>query len=183
MKNPVHVLAAIVLFLTVVIVFLGATSAFSQEAGWTDDYTKAVAQAKTENKAILLDFTGSDWCGWCMKMKKETLDTPQFDAYARKSLVLVTVDFPHNKQLAPAVKQQNAMLDGKYHAQGFPTYVLIDKFGRELWRQTGYLAGGPTVFIAALSKVYTPAPVKAAGDSHTDDFDAFFKKSSPAPNS
>ena len=57
MKAPIYLLPVAVLL-------LGVASAFSQEAGWTDDYTKAVAQAKAENKAILLDFTGSDWCGW-----------------------------------------------------------------------------------------------------------------------
>ena len=175
MKTTVHLLAAIVLF-------WGAAAAFSQEAGWTDDYAKATAQAKAENKAILLDFTGSDWCGWCMKMKKETLDTPQFTAYAQKNLVLVTVDFPRSTPLSPAVKQQNQKLNAKYRAEGFPTYILVDKFGRELWRQTGYLAGGPTPFIAAMSRVYAPAPVKPAGGGETDDFDAFFKKASPAPN-
>lgn len=174
MKTPAYFVAAAILF-------LGTMPAFSQTAGWTDDYAKATAEAKSENKAILLDFTGSDWCGWCMKMKKETLDTPQFNTYAQKNLILMTVDFPHNKPLPPAVKQQNAMLDAKYHAEGFPTYVLVDKFGRELWRQTGYLAGGPGVFIAALGKFYTPAPVKVASDSGGDDFDTFFKKSSPAP--
>ena len=173
MKTSVHLFA-------VVILLLGISSAFSQEAGWTDDYTKASAQAKTENKAILLDFTGSDWCGWCMKMKKETLDTPQFTAYAQRNLVLVTVDFPHKTPLTPAVKQQNEKLNAKYHAQGFPTYVLIDKFGRELWRQTGYLAGGPTAFIAAMGKSYSPAPTKVTS-SGGDDFDTFFKKPSPTP--
>ena len=160
--------------------FLGLASAFSQEAGWTDDYAKAMAQAKTENKAVLLDFTGSDWCGWCMKMKKETLDTPQFKTYAQDNLVLVTVDFPRRTALSPAVKQQNDVLNGKYHADGFPTYVLVDKFGRELWRQTGYLAGGPTTFLAAMSKSYRPAPIAAAGGSKADDFDTFFKKNKPA---
>ena len=80
MKTTVYLLAAVILF-------LGTTPAFSQEAGWTDDYNKAVERAKAENKAILLDFTGSDWCGWCMKMKEETLGTPQFTAYARQNLV------------------------------------------------------------------------------------------------
>ena len=173
MKTPIHLLAGVILF-------WGATSVFSQEAGWTNDYTKEVAQAKAENKAILLDFTGSDWCGWCMKMKQETLDTPQFTAYAQKSLVLVTVDFPHKTPQASAVKQQNEKLNAKYQADGFPTYVLIDKFGRELGRQSGYLPGGPTAFIAKLSKFYTPPPVKASG-SGGDDFDTFFKKPSPSP--
>ncbi len=170
----------LVQLLAVVILVLVATSTFSRAAGWTEDYAKAVAQATAENKAILLDFTGSDWCGWCMKMKSETLDAPQFTAYAQKNLVLVTVDFPHQRVLAPAVKKQNEMLNGKFHAEGFPTYVLIDKTGRELWRQTGYLASGPRAFITAMSKSYTPAPVKAAGDS-TDNFDSFFKKALPSP--
>ncbi len=172
-----------VYFLAVTIFLVGAASAFSQDTGWTDDYAKAVAQAKMENKAILLDFTGSDWCGWCMKMKKETLDTPQFTAYAQKNLVLVTVDFPHKTPQVPAIKQQNEKLNTKYQADGFPTYVLIDKFGRELGRQSGYLEGGPTAFIAKLGKFYTPAPVKAAGGNGTDDFDTFFKKASPTPKS
>lgn len=174
MKTSVHLLVAVFLF-------LGATCAFSQEKGWTDDYTKAAEQAKAENKAILLDFTGSDWCGWCMKMKKETLDTPQFTDYAQKNLVLVTVDFPHKTPQTPAVKQQNGQLDAKYRADGFPTYILIDKFGRELWRQTGYLPGGPTAFIAAMSKSYKPAPTTASSGGGTDDFDAFFHKVSPSP--
>ena len=80
------------------------------------------------------------------------------------------------------MKQQNDALNGRYHADGFPTYVLIDKFGRELWRQTGYLEGGPTAFIAAINKVYKPAPVAtAASASKGDDFDTFFKKNKPAP--
>ena len=132
MKTTVYLLAAVILF-------LGATPAFSQEAGWTDDYNKAVAQAKAENKPILLDFTGSDWCGWCMKMKKETLDTPQFTAYAKQNLVLVTVDFPHKTAQVPATKQQNAKLSATYKADGYPTFVLIDNSGRELGRQGGYL--------------------------------------------
>ena len=174
MKAPIHLLVLAVLL-------LGSASAFSQVSGWTDDYSKAVAQAKTENKAILLDFTGSDWCGWCMKMKQETLDTPQFNAYAQKNLILVTVDFPHKTPQALATKQQNEKLNARYQADGFPTFVLIDKFGRELGRQSGYLAGGPTAFIAKLSKCYTPPPAKAAS-AGSDDFDTFFKKASPPPN-
>ena len=173
MKTTVYLLAAMLLC-------LGTMSAFAQEAGWTDDYSKAVGKAKAENKAILLDFTGSDWCGWCMKMKQETLNTPQFTTYAQQNLVLVTVDFPHKTQLAPATKQQNEKLDAKYQADGFPTFVLIDKFGKELGRQSGYLAGGPNAFIAKLSKFYTPAPVKAA-DSNESDFDKYFKKNTPPP--
>ena len=162
-------------FLVAITVLLsGAVSAFCQQGNWSTNYAKAVEQAKAENKPILLDFTGSDWCGWCMKMKKESLDTPQFTAYAQKNLVLVTLDFPHSTPLPPAVKQQNDQLNTRYRAEGFPTFVLVDKTGRELGRQTGYLPGGATAFIAMLNKFYVPAP-KAAG-TPADDFDTFFKK-------
>ena len=155
--------------------------AFSQEAHWLTDYAKAVEQAKTENKPILLDFTGSDWCGWCMKMKKESLDTPLFNHYAKKNLVLVEVDFPRSKPLAANVKKQNDELKRQYSANGFPTFVLVDKDAKELGRQAGYLQGGPTAFIAKLNTFYKPAPTttKAGG---MDDFDKFFKKPAETPH-
>jgi protein disulfide-isomerase len=140
-----------------------------------------VEQAKTENKPILLDFTGSDWCGWCMKMKKESLDTPIFKHYAEKNLVLVEVDFPHSKPQPENVKKQNKELSQKYGANGFPTFVLVDKYAKELGRQAGYLEGGPTAFIAKLNTFYKPAPntTKSSGGS---DFDKFFKKPAESPH-
>ena len=126
---------------------------------WLDNYEKAVAQAKAENKAVLLDFTGSDWCGWCIKMVKETLSQKEFTDYAAKNLVLMEVDFPNKKQLSEEIKKQNAELQKKYEANGFPTFVLIDKDGKELGKQVGYLAGGPAAFIAKLDG-FKPAAAK-----------------------
>ena len=119
-------------------------------AVWLDNYEKALAQAKAENKAVLLDFTGSDWCGWCIKMVKETLSQKEFADYAAKNLVLVEVDFPNKKQLSEETKKQNAELQTKFGAKGFPTFVLVDKDGKELGKQVGYVAGGPSAFIAKL---------------------------------
>jgi len=156
-------------------------STFAQEAKWNTDYAKAVEQAKTESKPILLDFTGSDWCGWCMKMKKESLDTPVFVHYAKKNLVLVEVDFPHEKSQTAAVKKQNEELGKQYKVNGYPCFVLVDKDGKELGRQGGYLQGGPNAFIAKLNTFYKPAP---STDSVNvgNDFDKAFKKPSPTPN-
>ena len=167
-----------VLLLAVSTLLLGVASVFSQQGNWTTDYAKAVTQAKTDNKPILLDFTGSDWCGWCIKMKKESLDTPQFAAYAQKNLVLVTVDFPHNTPLPPQIKQQNDKLNAQYQASGFPTFILVDGSGHELGRQVGYLAGGAPAFIAKLNTFYTPPKTATAS---ADSFDAFFKKPAPSP--
>jgi thiol-disulfide isomerase/thioredoxin len=69
--------------------------AFGAKEGWLDDLEKAKTQAKAENKKILLDFTGSDWCGWCKKLDKEVFSQQAWKEYAAKHLVLVEVDFPH----------------------------------------------------------------------------------------
>jgi protein disulfide-isomerase len=130
-----------------------ATAAESKEGGgaaWLNDYEKAIAQAKAENKSVLLDFTGSDWCGWCIKMVDETLSKKEFVDYAGKNLVLVEVDFPNKKQLSEETKKQNEELKKKFGAQGFPTFVLVDKEGKELGKQVGYMPGGPSAFIAKL---------------------------------
>ncbi|MFM8419191.1 MAG: thioredoxin family protein, partial [Verrucomicrobiota bacterium] len=119
---------------------------------WGTDYAAAQAQAKKEGKAILIDFTGSDWCGWCIKMKKESLDQKAFTDFAAKNVVLVEVDFPNKKALPEATKKQNNDLKKQYKVNGFPTFVLIDADGKELGRQVGYLKGGPDAFIAKIGE-------------------------------
>ena len=128
----------------------GILPAGAQQANWLSDYNKAVDQAKADNKDILLDFTGSDWCPWCIRMDKEVLDTKEFKDYADKNLVLMLVDFPQTKQLSQKVQDQNADLQKKFDAEGFPTFILVDKEGKILGQQVGYLEGGPSAFIAKL---------------------------------
>jgi len=117
---------------------------------WLTDLPKAEAQARAENKIVLMDFTGSDWCGWCMKFKKEVLDTPEFQDYAAKNVVLVELDYPHKKVQDNDLKKANAALKTQYDIHGFPTLVVLDKEGKEIGRQIGYSKGGPQVFIAKL---------------------------------
>jgi thioredoxin-related protein len=118
--------------------------------GWTDDFDKAVEKAKAEKKNLLLDFTGSDWCGFCIKLDKEVFDTPKFKEWAKKNVVLVQVDFPHKKLPEKTVKQ-NAALKSKYPAGGYPTIVVITPEGNELVKKVGYSPGsGPDAYIAAL---------------------------------
>ena len=117
---------------------------------WLTDLPKAEAQARAENKIVLMDFTGSDWCGWCMKFKKEVLDTPEFQNYAAKNVVLVELDYPHKKVQDNDLKKANAALKTQYDIHGFPTLVVLDKEGKEIGRQIGYSKGGPQVFIAKL---------------------------------
>src|SRR5687767_6717334 len=89
--------------------------------GWDDDYEKALAKAKAENKMVLLDFTGSDWCGWCIKLDKEVFSKKEFKDYAKENLVLVEVDFPQGKNQSKKLKEQNAKLKQEFGVRGFPT--------------------------------------------------------------
>ena len=120
---------------------------------WHTDYAKAQAEAKKGNKLILLDFTGSDWCGWCIKLKKDVFDTKEFTDYATNNLVLVEVDFPSKKKLSDQQKKANEDLKNKFTANGFPTIVVTDSAGAVVWRQVGYMEGGPKAWIAKLDSV------------------------------
>ena len=120
------------------------------ESTWLTDLPKAQAQAKAENKIVLMDFTGSDWCGWCIKFKKDVLDTPEFQAYAAKNVVLVELDYPSKKEQSADLKKANAALKKQYEVSGFPTLVVLDKNGKEIGRQVGYSKGGPKAFIEKL---------------------------------
>ena len=75
------------------------------ESSWLSDYKKAQQEAKTSNKFLLLDFTGSDWCGWCKRLEKEILSQSQFENYARENLVLLEVDFPRAKPQSPELRK------------------------------------------------------------------------------
>ena len=119
---------------------------------WLTDLPKAQAQAKTENKLVMADFTGSDWCGWCIRLHKEVFSTPEFAEYAKKNLVLVEIDFPAKKPQSPALKKANAALQAKYKVEGYPTIIVLNGDGNKVG-QLGYVRGGPKAFIAELEKL------------------------------
>jgi thioredoxin-related protein len=135
------------------------------DSTWLTDVAKAQAQAKAENKLVLLDFTGSDWCRWCVKLKKEVFSTPEFTEYAQKNLVLVEVDFPKHKAIPEAEKSAHKALAQKYGVRGFPTIILLDGAGKQV-AQLGFddglenkneqdpdkMVAKPGPFLAALEK-------------------------------
>jgi thioredoxin-related protein len=123
------------------------------DANWLTDYKQAQEQAKASNKLVLLDFTGSDWCGWCIKLDKEVFSKPAFKDYADKNLVLVAVDFPRAKEQSASVKQQNQELAARYKVEGFPTIIILNGDGRKVWEYPGYFPDGASAFIAELEKL------------------------------
>jgi protein disulfide-isomerase len=121
-------------------------------AEWLTDYETALKKAKDLNRPILLDFTGSDWCGGCIKLKKEVFDTPEFKKYASENLILVELDFPMRKPQPPALKSQNRKLQAQFSIQGYPTIVLLDTTGKEIGR-TGYRPGGGASYVKHLQEL------------------------------
>ena len=122
---------------------------------WQTDYEKALATAKAENKRVLLDFTGSDWCGPCIALKKRVFSDPAFTEYAAKNFVLVEVDFPNKKTLPDALKLQNQRLSRQFGIEdkGFPTIVVLGPDGKTLGELSGYRGENAADFIAKLDKL------------------------------
>lgn len=134
----------------VALTLIGAPAA--ESLGWLTDLPKAQAQAKADNKLVMLDFTGSDWCGWCIKLNNEVFSQPEFVAYAKKNIVPVEVDFPNKKKLSAEQKKANDALAKKYGIKGYPTIIVLDGDGKKVG-ELGYMKGGPKAFIAALEKL------------------------------
>lgn len=118
---------------------------------WLTRYDSALARAKAENKIVLMDFSGSDWCGWCKKLDREVYDTAEFADYAGKKLVLLKVDFPKKARLSAEQEEHNLALAQKYNIEGFPTVILLDTSENRIGT-LGYMEGGPKAFIAELER-------------------------------
>jgi protein disulfide-isomerase len=123
------------------------------ESSWINDYKKAQEEAKAAHKFLLLNFTGSDWCGWCIKFDKEVLSQTPFRDFARNNLVLVELDFPRSKPQPPELRKQNRELAQQYEVVGFPTIVVLNSDGQKVWQFDGYFPGGPEAFVAELQKL------------------------------
>ena len=137
--------------LSVIIGIAVSASSFAGE-GWLTDYNEALNLSAKTGKPILADFSGSDWCGWCIKLDKEVFSHSSFKKYAKKNLVLLMLDFPQNKPQTASIKKQNKSLAEKYGIQGFPTVLLLDKNGKVI-SKTGYQAGGANKYVSHIKSL------------------------------
>lgn len=117
-------------------------------AEWMTDLEAAKAKAAAENKAVLVDFTGSDWCGWCIRLRKQVLDTPAFEQYAKDKFVLMEVDVPQNPKFDKELRARNEKLCDQYGVDGFPTILVLTPQGDAVGGFNGYK---PSVAEAAAS--------------------------------
>ena len=107
---------------------------------WETDLEKAKQSAKSEHKLIILNFSGSDWCGPCIRMHKDIFEGSAFVEYSKDNLVLVNADFPRLKKNALTKEQQrkNDQLADQYNKEGiFPLTLLLDENGKVLQRWEG----------------------------------------------
>lgn len=119
---------------------------------WTEDFAAAKKTAAKEDKDLLLNFSGSDWCGWCQKLDKEVFDHESFTPKATKEYVPVKLDFPRNAPQSDEIKKQNRALQRTYGVSGFPTILLTDADG-EVYARTGYQKGGPEKYLTHLAEL------------------------------
>ncbi len=136
------------IFILFVLLFTACNNGQTSESlNWQSNLEEAVAQAKKENKAVLVNFTGSDWCKWCMKLNDEVFSQSEFETYAEQNLVLVRLDFPRNIQQSNETKMYNNSLAQRYGIQGFPTILVFDNQGKMV-AKTGYQPGGATNYVS-----------------------------------
>lgn len=125
------------------------STAIRAESMWTEDFPAAFKKAGSEGRYLLVNFSGSDWCGWCIRLDREVFSTEEFEAYARDNLVCVLIDAPRKKQLPPEVHLQNEHLRAQFKVTGYPSIFLLDPSGRMIAR-TGYQPGGAAYYIQHL---------------------------------
>jgi thioredoxin-related protein len=126
---------------------------------WHTNLEDAKAIAQKDHKYILLNFSGSDWCGPCIRLKKEIFETSVFQSMADSELVLVNADFPRNKKNQLSAEQQkiNDAIADKYNAKGiFPYTLLLNADGKIIGTWEGLPDETPDNFIQEIhNDIYT----------------------------
>lgn len=133
-----------------VLLFFITTAGYSQE--WKHNLEEAKKEAAEQNKEILLVFSGSDWCGPCIKLDKNVWQSDAFKAESQKKWVLIKADFPKKKAdlLSPELTANNEKLAEKYDKEGdFPLVVLLDKTGKVIGKK-GYVNISAEDYIMAI---------------------------------
>lgn len=145
--------------LILLLLVVGSFTVQAQELNWHTNIKEAVALGNKQKKPLLLFFTGSDWCGWCIRLQNEVLKTPEFAKWAKKNVILVELDFPRRAAQSAEIKKQNDELQQIFGIQGYPTIHFANGFtkdGKVNFKglgSTGYVAGGPSAWLAVANGI------------------------------
>lgn len=138
------------------LLFIALFGLFATSLNWMGDFSQAQELAKANHKQILINFSGSDWCGPCIRLRKEILESENFEGYASNNLLLVRADFPRQQknQLPKAQVKLNEALAERYNKDGkFPYTVLVDENGKVLKAWDGFPDESPEAFIAEIDRL------------------------------
>jgi thioredoxin-related protein len=145
------------------LLFVSLSSFFVQaqeDLTWHTDMTKATELSMKENKPLMMFFTGSDWCGWCIRLQKEVFKTEEFTKWAKENVILVELDFPKRTPQDESIKMQNAQLQQIFQVRGYPTVWLVNpektaegKVNLSALGSTGYVAGGPEKWLESANNI------------------------------
>lgn len=143
----------------IVLLVLGSFAVQAQELDWQTDVNKAIALSNKTKKPMLLFFTGSDWCGWCIRLQNEVFKKPEFAKWVKDNVILVELDYPRRVPQTDQIKKQNAELQQAFGIQGYPTIWFANatvKDGKPNFKglgNTGYVAGGPAAWLAVANGI------------------------------
>ena len=147
------------ILLLIIILITQSKNAQIVELNWHTDLSKAVSISINEKKPIMLFFTGSDWCGWCMRLKKEVFNHEKFKVWTNENIILVELDFPRRKKLEPNLLNQNRELARIFGVSSYPTCWLVkpqilenSKVNFLKLGKLGYVAGGTDKWISVAEK-------------------------------
>ena len=149
MKRSIFIIAILTLFF---ITACAENRESIDKLNWLTNLEKAQENAKEKGLPIFVDFTGSDWCGWCFKLRDDIFSQEEFIQYATENLILVKLDFPRNIPQTEEIKTYNNNLARKYGIKGFPTILLLNSEGQVIAR-TGYQYGGAAKYVEHLQEL------------------------------
>ncbi|SFZ93487.1 protein disulfide-isomerase [Flaviramulus basaltis] len=149
-----------ILFIFLMTVLTSANSVAQEKLTWHTDMNKAFEIASKENKILLLFFTGSDWCGWCIRLQNEVLKTSDFEKWAKDNVVLVELDFPRKTQQEATIKSQNSQMQKMFQVRGYPTVYFAKpektaegKKNLNTLGSTGYVRGGAEKWLEVANNI------------------------------
>lgn len=131
----------------------------AQDLEWMTDVKKAVETSVKTKKPIMLFYTGSDWCGWCIRLQNEVFKTKEFTDWAKKNTVPVELDFPRRTRLPAELQKQNNEMAQMFNVTGFPTVWFVrpvkngNDYTLEQLGRTGYVAGGPSAWLTGANQI------------------------------
>ena len=147
-------------FLAVLLVAVSLNGfAQQKQLEWHTDVSKAIKISMDNEKPLFFFFTGSDWCGWCIKLQKEVFFKPEFEKWAQDNITLVELDFPKRKKLDASLQKQNDELRNMFAVRGYPTgwlvipEVLDKKINFKKLGKLGYVKGGPSAWIKVVEDI------------------------------